>query len=60
MVPIGCASSVTPVTVMRRQRWETMDDAARSALLRRGLDDIFDPRLRDSIGALIDDVREPR
>ncbi|MET0908054.1 MAG: histidinol dehydrogenase, partial [Ilumatobacteraceae bacterium] len=42
---------------MRRQRWENMDDAARSALLRRGLDDIFDPGLRDSIGALIDDVR---
>jgi histidinol dehydrogenase len=43
---------------MRRQRWATMNDAARSALLRRGLDDIFDPALRDSIGSLIDDVRE--
>jgi histidinol dehydrogenase len=31
---------------------------ARRALLRRGLDDIFDPGLRVSIGALIDDVRE--
>ena len=29
----------------------------RAALLRRGLDDIFDPQLRDSIGALLDDVR---
>jgi histidinol dehydrogenase len=51
------ASSVTAVTVMRRQRWETMDESARSALLRRGLDDIFDPALRQSIGSLIDDVR---
>jgi histidinol dehydrogenase len=35
-----------------------MDPAARRALLSRGLDDIFDPSLRASIGALIDDVRE--
>jgi len=35
-----------------------MDLVARRALLRRGLDDIFDPGLRASIGALIDDVRE--
>ena len=35
-----------------------MDEAARSALLGRGLDDIFDPGLRASIGTLIDDVRE--
>ena len=35
-----------------------MDDAARTALISRGLDAIFDPALRDSIGALIDDVRE--
>jgi histidinol dehydrogenase len=34
-----------------------MDSAARSALLGRGLDDIFDPALRESIGMLIDDVR---
>ena len=44
--------------VMRRQRWDDMDAAARGALLARGLDDIFDPALRASIGALIDDVRE--
>ncbi len=35
-----------------------MDDAERSALLRRGLDEIFDPTLRASIGELIDDVRD--
>ena len=35
-----------------------MDIAARGALMRRGLDEIFDPDLRRSIGALIDDVRE--
>ena len=35
-----------------------MDDAARAALLARGLDAIFEPGLRASISALIDDVRE--
>ena len=35
-----------------------MDDAARTALLHRGLDDIFDPDLRRSIGELIEDVQE--
>jgi len=43
---------------MRRQRWVEMDAAARGALMRRGLDDIFDTELRRSIGGLIDDVRE--
>ena len=45
------------MSVMRRQQWTTMDDTARAALFGRGLDDIFDPDLRASIGALIDDVR---
>ena len=35
-----------------------MGDTARAALFGRGLDDIFDPALRASIGTLIDDVRE--
>lgn len=35
-----------------------MDDTARRALMHRGLDDIFEPGLRASIGELIDDVRE--
>jgi histidinol dehydrogenase len=43
---------------MRRQVWNDMDHDARRALMRRGLDDIFDPELRRSIGELIDDVRE--
>ena len=43
--------------VMRRQRWSAMGDTARAALLHRGLDDIFDPDLRRSIGELIEDVR---
>ena len=34
-----------------------MDDRARAALMHRGLDDIFEPGLRASIGTLIDDVR---
>ena len=45
------------VTVMRVQRWGEMSEPARDALVARGLDDIFNPQLRDSIGALIDDVR---
>ena len=43
--------------VLRVQQWSAMDDAARAQILHRGLDDIFDPALRESIGALIDDVR---
>ncbi|HSP29844.1 MAG TPA: histidinol dehydrogenase, partial [Ilumatobacteraceae bacterium] len=43
---------------MRRQVWNTMDVDARRALMRRGIDDIFDPALRRSIGELIDDVRD--
>ena len=43
---------------MRRQVWNDMNVAARDALMRRGIDDIFDPTLRRSIGDLIDDVRE--
>jgi histidinol dehydrogenase len=43
---------------MRRQVWNDMDLEARDALMRRGIDDIFDPDLRRSIGELIDDVRE--
>ncbi len=35
-----------------------MDDDARGVLMRRGLDEIFDPELRRSIGALIEDVRQ--
>ena len=34
-----------------------MDDADRGALLGRGLDAIFDPELRRSIGKLLDDVQ---
>lgn len=37
--------------------WATMDASARAALCRRGLEDIFDPALRESITSLIDDVR---
>ncbi|HSH10623.1 MAG TPA: histidinol dehydrogenase [Ilumatobacter sp.] len=42
---------------MRFQRWAERHDAARHRLIARGLDDIFDPQLGDSIGALIEDVR---
>jgi histidinol dehydrogenase len=46
------------VTVLRRQNWSSMDAEARASLMHRGIDDIFDPALRASIGELIDDVRE--
>ena len=35
-----------------------MDAEARASLMHRGLDDIFEPELRTSIGTLIDDVRD--
>ena len=54
----GGGVSVGAVTVMRRQVWNDMNVEARDALMRRGIDDIFDPALRRSIGELIDDVRE--
>jgi histidinol dehydrogenase len=43
---------------MRRQVWNDMNVEARDALMRRGIDDIFDAGLRRSIGELIDDVRD--
>jgi histidinol dehydrogenase len=43
---------------MRKQVWNDMNAEARDALMRRGIDDIFDPVLRRSIGELIDDVRD--
>ena len=43
--------------IMRTARWADMDEADRAALYGRGLDAIFDPELRASIGRLIDDVR---
>lgn len=45
------------VTVLRRLRWAELDETARTELCARGLDDIFDPTLRRSIGELIEDVR---
>jgi histidinol dehydrogenase len=52
------AATVPAMTVMRHQRWADMSETARDRLCARGLDDIFDPKLRASIGELIDDVRE--
>lgn len=43
---------------MRRQVWNDMNVEARDALMRRGIDDIFDAGLRRSIGELIEDVRD--
>ena len=49
--------TVSTMTVMRRMRWDDMSEADRAALCHRGLDDIFNPTLRDSIGRIIEDVR---
>lgn len=43
--------------VMRRMEWSRMGAQERADLCRRGLDDIFAPGLRASIGDLIEDVR---
>ena len=43
--------------VLRRLNWSQMSPSERDALCRRGIDDIFEPNLRNSISALIDDVR---
>jgi histidinol dehydrogenase len=53
---MGGAIPSAGVTVMRTMRWADMDDGTRDALLGRGLDAIFDPELRTSIGHLLDDV----
>ena len=44
-------------TVLRRLNWQDLAEDQREQLCRRGLDEIFAPGLRESIGALIDDVR---
>ncbi len=44
--------------VFRRMTWAAMPEADRAALCHRGLDEIFDPTLRASIGEIIEDVRE--
>jgi len=49
--------AVEPVPVLRRMTWKSMSETEREAVCHRGLDDIFDPKLRDSIGAIIEDVR---
>jgi len=43
--------------VLRRQVWSTLTEDQRDALCRRGLDDIFDSGLHNSITTIIDDVR---
>jgi histidinol dehydrogenase len=45
------------MAVMRRMTWSAMDNDAREALCRRGVEAIFDDELKASIGAIIDDVR---
>jgi len=49
--------AVEQAPVLRRMTWKAMSGAEREAVCHRGLDDIFDPHLRESIGAIIEDVR---
>jgi len=49
--------AVEQAPVLRRMTWKAMSEAEREAVCHRGLDDIFDPHLRESIGAIIEDVR---
>jgi histidinol dehydrogenase len=51
------ADTVSPMAVMRRMMWSSMSEDDREQLCRRGLAEIFDPALRQSIGRIIDDVR---
>lgn len=44
--------------VLKVQTWSTMDRAARAQLLDRGTSAIFDPKLKESIGRIIEDVRQ--
>jgi histidinol dehydrogenase len=43
--------------ILRQLVWADLSEAERSQLCERGLGDIFNPQLRESIGALIEDVR---
>ncbi|MCU1367144.1 MAG: hisD [Ilumatobacteraceae bacterium] len=52
------ADTVSGMAVLRRMTWSDMTEPQRERLCHRGLDDIFDPALRASIGTIIDDVRE--
>lgn len=44
-----------PMAVLR---WSELDDERRRRLLDRGVDKIFDPALRESVGRIVEDVRE--
>ena len=45
------------MAVMRRLAWNGMTEVQRAALCHRGLDEIFDPVLKEAIGRIIADVR---
>jgi len=45
------------MAVMRRLAWNGMTEVQRAALCNRGLDEIFDPALKEAIGRIIADVR---
>ncbi len=44
-------------SVLRKMTWSTMTPEDRMLLLQRGLREIFDPKLRSGVLAIIDDVR---
>ena len=45
------------MNVLRTLTWKTMSDSERGIFCARGIDDIFDPALRESISRLVDDVK---
>ena len=45
-------------TPMRVLRWPELSGEQRDQLLERGIRTIFDPQLRESVGRIVDDVRE--
>lgn len=50
--------STEPTALRRRGRWNDMDAQARASLLDRGTGAIFDPKLREQVVDIIEDVRK--
>ncbi len=57
MVGCGGHGYLGQMGVIRRLVWNEMSESERMALGERGLDEIFDPLLKESIARILDDVR---
>ena len=51
-------ASASDLRILRPLTWANMSASERAQLCARGLSDIFDPALRSSIGAIVEDVRQ--